>query len=317
MKSVDLSYLINKNKLIIISALYLNSDNESQKVDVSKILQKLIQHGRLLYTGEGNFYNKIFSDPAKSMKKVLRLEVKYKGLLYKINYNENQIINLPNDLKITHNELNRKSFLMNPWTITIGGVLATTLLGYIFLNKNSYESNNTTLNNTGNIIQLNKYGGDNVIGNKNVTMTTNNNDIVMDRVQSLDVGKTAKELPNGIYFFEDGFDISNSQNHPEFAGIKANGKRLDNYFEIQKKDNELLIAGFINAENYSRINLINKDNALNFMLFPLSHNEFSKGVLVPFNSIASSSYRYLDLEGTGILDIKATKVIGDVITHID
>ncbi|NQU77477.1 hypothetical protein HQ544_02155 [Candidatus Falkowbacteria bacterium] len=282
-------------ELRIIKATYYDPAKgySDDKDDVTEELSAKIKDGRLIYDGS---YNDIFPDYYKRIKKRLRVEVEFnrKGCIQF--YNEDDKINMPKDLDSANNK-KRRFNINNTWLIAIGSGIIVMIIGLIFSGQLiPYIPNQTRQNQTG--------AGNNA-----------NDDIRLRRIESLEVGKRVSDLPNGIYFFQDGIDISFAVPINDLNEIKAKGVRRTGYFEIQKYNDQIYVIGFINTENYSKIGAASSDNPLNIVLFPIQHNEYTKSVSIPLRDIEEINHRYLDLEGLDILDVKTTKITGSPIVY--
>lgn len=87
------------SKLKIIEATYYDPKNIAGGINVTKDLIQMFdfENDNLIYDGS---YNYIFSDPAYTHKKILKIILEYKNQRYTKIYQEDDPINLPDDLKM-------------------------------------------------------------------------------------------------------------------------------------------------------------------------------------------------------------------------
>lgn len=99
------------NKLKLIEGLYYNPNDIGSGFNVTKELIQMVDvdNAKLYYDGT---YNDIFGDPAKRIKKKLKIILEYNGNRYTKIYEEDKVIDLPKDLNL---EISKKSFLKAVW----------------------------------------------------------------------------------------------------------------------------------------------------------------------------------------------------------
>lgn len=164
-------------------------------------------------------------------------------------------------------------------------------------------------------------GGDNIVGDKIIYESQ------IKKLRALDIletGKKVSELPTGVYFFSDAIDIATHvryvDTHPfpyEFQIEGTNIKR-DKDYQVQKTDNGVVIVGYINSENFSKLNFLSKNNPLSMIIFPTIWSGYQKLVGIPITAVSKIDSRRIDIDATSsiyILDLTSSEVISDVVYY--
>lgn len=166
-------------KLKLLKAYYYDPKRGYTKgTVVTDELNSLIKNDVLFFQGT---YNNVFPDHFKSVRKKLRIELKYRYKKFVKIYNENDLINIPDDLNIKNNFL---LIFNNPWFVTIIGGLVVMVIGSYLLKQPAYIYNRIK-SAENNINNFNDSINEQSIESNLATTTTNIADL-LSRALSLD-----------------------------------------------------------------------------------------------------------------------------------
>jgi len=115
-------------------------------------------------------------------------------------------------------------------------------------------------------------------------------------LEPLETGKQIMELPHGVYFFVDPIFASYGVKNPEAYFFQATNRRRDNYFEVQKTENNYYLIGFISDEAYANIASVDRDNSMYTILFSNQWRDVKHPIAIPFDAINTIRSRRLDID---------------------
>ncbi len=133
----------------------------------------------------------------------------------------------------------------------------------------------------------------------------------VSELSTLESGKPAKELPDGIYSFVYPVIISTRKNNLRESLLKVSTLRFKSYedeFEVHFiNKEEIILLGFVSEKDASDISYLTGNDSHSIVLSPLLFNGFKSFVAIPIDRIVSSRDRAIEIsEGKPlyILDIK-------------